>query len=89
MTTITHIAGNQVTINGQLLRQRCAWCGTVLVDYDLTMIAVPAGQDPTPGTRAVGGLVTVDGGASWTVDLGPEGQLPEDCCTRLDPAVTV
>lgn len=39
------------------MRQRCAWCGAVLLDYDLTMIGVmlepcvtcivPARSDPT------------------------------------------
>ena len=43
MTGVVHIAGNDVQV-GSRLRQRCAWCGAVLVDYDLANIAVPVGQ---------------------------------------------
>lgn len=84
MTTATaelvHIAGPAVQI-GPLLRQRCAWCGAVLVDYDLTRVAVPV-------TWAVGELVAVADYASWYVPLELGAELPEGYCARLDPAVT-
>ncbi len=75
--SVTHIAAPQITISDRYLRQRCGWCGEILAEYDLTRIAVPVGQDPTPASWPVGALVTVDGGASWTV----EGErLPNDAC---------
>jgi hypothetical protein len=77
----THIAGQHVTIDDRYLRQRCAWCGTILLDYDLTLVAVPVGQEGPPATWPVGALVTVDGGASWTI-CGE--QLPDDSCTRTE-----
>lgn len=73
----THIAAQQVTLNDRHLRQLCGWCGHTLIDYDLARIAVPLGQDPTPGTWPVGALVTVDGPASWVID---GDQLPDDAC---------
>lgn len=85
---VIHIAGPDITV-GPLLRQRCAWCGAVLVDYDLTRIAVPIGQDPRPATWSVGALVEVDGSASWVVPHVDGEQLPADACAQLDPEVTV
>src|SRR5579859_7623480 len=88
VTAITHCAGLDVRVDQQL-RQRCAWCGATLIDYDLSRIAVPAGQDPTPATWPVGALVTVDGNASWTPEQQDDSKLPDDACARLDHAVTV
>lgn len=87
MTSITHVAGLVVTIGPQM-RQRCAWCGAVLLDYDLERVAVPAGQDRTPATWEVGALVTVDGPASYLADDQGDQRLPEDACGRLDPEIT-
>jgi hypothetical protein len=81
-----HIAGPDIQIDTHL-RQRCAWCGAILIDYDLAAIAVPEGQDPRPATWPVGGLVEVDGPAQWRVLQG-DGPLPEGACGRIDPAVT-
>lgn len=88
MTSVIHIAGPDITV-GPLLRQRCGWCGAVLVDYDLTRIAVPTGQDPRPGIWSVGALVEVDGSASWVVPHVDGEQLPANACAQLDPEVTV
>lgn len=79
--TVTHIAAPQVTIDDRFMRQRCAWCGDVLLEYDLTRVAVPVGQNPTPATWPTGALVAVDGHASWTLD---EERLPDDACA-LNP----
>ena len=90
----THIAGLDVLWDGRYLRQRCAWCGATLLDYDLTTINVPEGQEGPPATWPVGALVRRDGCASYTVDPEPSEQggdlsvPPEDACARLDPAVT-
>lgn len=93
----THIAGLDVTVNGTHLRQRCAWCGTVLVDQDLTRVAVAAGspaqEAQTPGdlpdwrypTWPVGEQVTVDGGLTFVVK---DEKLVDDSCARLPPEIT-
>lgn len=86
MSGITHIAGVHVSI-GERLRQRCAWCGAVLIDYNLANIAVPIGQDPTPATWEVGALIMMDGNMSMVIE--PADRLPDDACGRLDPEVTL
>lgn len=75
----THIAGVLITLDEQLMRQRCAWCDHVLIDYDLSRIAVPVDQPGPPASWEQGALVAVDGGASWAVG-GPGDQLPDDFC---------
>lgn len=77
-----HIAGVDVTIGDRYLRQRCAWCGVTLIDYDLTRIAVPEGQDPRPSTWLVGALVETDGTVSRTVDVE---RLPDNACALIHP----
>lgn len=84
---ITHIAGPPIQV-GVYLRQRCSWCGAVLIDYALDRIAVPEGQDPTPGTWPAGGLVEVDGAASFVVPHEDGAELPANACAQLDPEVT-
>lgn len=88
-----HIAGHPVQV-GTVLRQRCAWCGAVLIDEDLSRIAVPVDQaDKAYPTWEHGVLVktnVLDGsGGYWTVVEHTEGDpVPVGCCAKLDPAVT-
>lgn len=84
---IVHIAGPWIEVNTQL-RQRCAWCGAVLINYALERIAVPEGQDSRPGTWPVGELVAVDGNASWVVPHKDGEQLPGNACAQIDHDVT-
>lgn len=86
--SVVHIVGMYVRIN-DLLRQRCTWCGAALIDVNLANLAVPVGQDPTPGTWPVGQLVRVDGNTTVVVEHVNGDPLPEDACGRLDPEVTV
>lgn len=89
MTALTHIASEVITLNGRFMRQRCSWCGALLIDYDLASIAVPEGQDPTPSHWQPGGFVRVDGNLSMQVEAGDgQGPVPEDSCMNLDHAVT-
>lgn len=88
MSELVHIAAGAIEV-GPLLRQRCAWCGAVLIDYDLARIAVPVGQDPRPATWPPGELVAVDGCASWVVEHVDGDQLPAAACAQIDPEVTV
>lgn len=88
--SVVHIAGLETQI-GHHLRQRCGWCGAVIIDHDLTRIAVPAGQDPRPGTWPPGRLVEVSDGnprGSWTVRHADGDPLPPNACGALDPAAT-
>ena len=87
-TGVVHFAGLDIQV-GQHLRQRCAWCGAVLLDYDLTRIAVPTGQDPRPSTWTVGTLVQVDGNISCEVPHEDGQQIPTNSCGQLPADVTV
>jgi hypothetical protein len=83
---ITHIAANDVTIGERRLRQRCAWCGAILLDYDFANMAVAGDEWSPPGTWPVGRLVRVDGSYSALLDEAEE--LPDDACGRVDDEVT-
>lgn len=92
MTGMVHIAGHTVTIGSQI-RQRCAWCGAVLIDEDLSRVAVPiedAGR-PFP-TWPTGELVEVERvgimRATRLVDHTDGDQLPDNACGRLPHEVT-
>jgi hypothetical protein len=84
---VIHIAGPDIQVGSQL-RQRCAWCGAVLLDYALDRIAVPAGQDPRPSTWPAGELVACDGSAQYVVPHEDHAELPESCCGKLGHEVT-
>lgn len=91
--SITHIAGADVSIGGRRVRQRCSWCGAILLDYDLASMAVAmpdTGEDPeSPGTWPIGRLVRVTGtNPRVTTVLDESDTLPDDACGRIDDAVT-
>lgn len=102
-TTVTHVAGSCITFDGHM-RQRCEWCGCVLIDYELSRVMVqnkPDGSpgDP-PGSWAPGALVrtynaSVGGGVGSVVEPEPSEQdpdcvkPPDDCCLRLPPELTL
>jgi hypothetical protein len=88
-----HFAGIDVQI-GQLIRQRCSWCGAVLADYNLALVAVPIGQPGPPAMWPAGALVEMEGNAAWIVDQ-PEGELigtprglPAGTCADIEMAVS-
>lgn len=90
----THVAGLDVTKDGRWVRQRCAWCGTVLVDEDATNVARPIEEGVNPeemtpaqwvGVWAMGAMVKIDGPVRSRV----EGEVyPDDACLAVDPAIT-
>ena len=84
---IVHIAGPAITVGDQQ-RQRCAWCGAVLIDFRFSLAMVPVGQPGPPPTWPGGDLVARDGNASWIVEHKDGDPLPAEACARLDPAVT-
>lgn len=84
---VVHIAGPDIQVNNQL-RQRRTWCGAVLIDYALELIAVPIGQDPRPATWPVGELIEVDGPMSMVVPHTDGDQLPANACGQIDHDIT-
>lgn len=93
---VTHVAGLSVTFaspEGPILRQRCAWCGAMLVDVNLGMVMFPIEQDDkTVPTWEVFSMVRVNGIHSSSVEdqllASGETKVPEDCCMWIDPQVT-
>lgn len=96
--TVIHIVGVDIEV-GPYLRQRCSWCGALLLDYDLSLTAmvIPAGKtedqarddgDLKPATWPIGDLLAVDGSLQYTVPHVDGARLPETCCAMLDPSVT-
>lgn len=84
--SVTHIAANDITIGDRRMRQRCAWCGAVLLDYDFARTAVAGDEWTPPASWPVGRLVRVDGGFSTVLDETDE--LPDDACGHVDDEVT-
>jgi hypothetical protein len=91
--TLVHSAGVELTVNG-VVRQRCQWCGALLIEYDLANVQVmvePDGSLRPPGVFEPSAQVAVNGGASWVVPKEPstvhEGEwvIPENFCALLDP----
>lgn len=87
-TPVIHIAGADVGFNN-LLRQRCAWCGAILIDQDLTLVLVPEGtKNRDFPVWPVGSFVGVDGGMKFSVAFTNGSPFPAGLCALLDPAVT-
>jgi hypothetical protein len=82
---IVHIAGLDVRV-GNRLRQRCAWCGAMIDDYDLRLVATTDGNGP--GTWPVGALIARDGGMTYVMEHDDGADIPSQCCAALDPSVT-
>lgn len=84
MKTTTHIVGLGLGV-GTLERQRCAWCGEVLVDVDLANIASPDGKVGSLLWEC-GALLEVYGEEDgrprgWCV-VKDTGELPANCCAK-------
>lgn len=79
---VVHIIGVDVLV-GARRRQRCSWCGHLLVDDDLARMAWALNEDgtdpgPPPGWP-VGDLVAVagDAGSFRAMRVVPEDEWPE------------
>jgi hypothetical protein len=86
-TGLVHIAGHHVQIDTHV-RQRCGWCGTLLLDYPLDRLAVPEDQNPSPHTWPTGHLIEVTTDASWEIPHRDDDRLPANTCAHLDAEIT-
>lgn len=77
-----HFAGHPVRV-GPFARQRCAWCGAILEDWDLSLTMVPEGQDgPSPWTP--GALVEVEGNGRSVIAHENGSKLPIGTCFDVE-----
>lgn len=90
---VAHVAGIELTVDGKHMRQRCSWCGVVLIDQNLELVAVQMpedGSDPPP-VRAwpAGEWVDVEPGHMRL--LGDVGELyPKNSCMAAEfPAAPI
>lgn len=79
---VSHIVGLDIQI-GPYRRQRCAWCGQLLLDEDLSRMAWQLNLDGTdpgpPGVWPMGAVVEVVGelGSFRGVRIIPEDEWPQ------------
>jgi hypothetical protein len=74
-----HFAGHPIQI-GSRVRQRCGWCGEILVeDEDLAQLMAPAGSSPW-SPWDTGGLVLKDGAVRGVVAHTDGKPLPTGTC---------
>lgn len=89
---VIHIAG-LVVVSGTQLRQRCAWCGAIIDDKNLAGLAValhPGETEVAPyPSWPVGALIGKCGPATYVIRQEDDEALPDGCCAKLDPEVTV
>lgn len=89
MTAVVHLTGATVFV-GTVMRQRCAWCGALLLDEDLAAVTL---ADSAAWRFEENTFVAVEGDdrstrVMWAVPPPPDRRLPEGACAALDPAVT-
>lgn len=83
-----HIAGNVVLV-GSRQRQRCSWCGALIDDHDLALIAFPLSTpEAERNLPHWEGLVLIDGNMKASIPHEDGDVLPDGCCAKLDPEVT-
>ncbi len=82
--TQIHLVGPEVTVEKRYVRQRCSWCGFLLLDYDLERIQVPEGQGG-PRPWKVGGWVEVGEGFAQSVDVNDDAFPNESCVGESVP----
>lgn len=87
MTGVVHIVGTVVDV-GPRTRQCCAWCGVVLLNYDLTRLAMPLDQDAGLALFPPGALLLVDGNCKAVVAHEDGDPLPDNACAWINAAVT-
>jgi len=94
---LVHLAAPPIRA-ANIIRQRCAWCGALIQEYDLDRVAVPDGQpsivnedgSPTGGWEGLVAIDVCEGTvtAKWAVPDPEDGKIPADSCMALDAAIT-
>lgn len=97
-----HLVGPDITV-GTVQRQRCVWCGAMILEYDLANVSVQLqpGDDPEnpprPAVWPSGSLVLMTGTfpqMTTTIENVEHPRdtdsfaIPENSCLGLDPEIT-
>jgi hypothetical protein len=94
MSNVIHIAGLGLIVGGRFARQRCAWCGEILVEEDATLIAStdPGPRDPCWPINSLVRVRKEDGFVAYE-RIDQSDFLPVDCCayseTRTVPKLEI
>lgn len=97
--TIVHVAGavvsySRIDLDAKIktIRQRCAWCGALLIEYEGPPLPFPEGLEPPLTTWENYTMLRVDGPNITPVEREefPNGKitLPLDSCFLIDQTVT-
>lgn len=83
MDSVTHISGLEITVEGRYMRQRCAWCGEILLDRDLQTTMVAPDEDgnvPPISSWKVDSLIRIKPGNPTISSMLDDERLPSDFC---------
>lgn len=83
---VIHVAGSQVQV-GMQFRQRCGWCGAIILDIDLTDL-LNQGNTASVTAWPPGSFVVVEGDTAYAISESWGGRLPEGHCGLIDFAIT-
>lgn len=92
---IVHLAGLKVSYEAYE-RQRCSWCGAILIDRDLRTISVQVvpGEEPGPlPFWEVNAWIATEnpdnqGGTAWVLEDHEPNKAPADSCLKLPVEAT-
>lgn len=89
-----HVAGFELQY-AERMRQRCAWCGEVLIDQELALVAYPDDHPTKTFTVWPAGKQILHDGVMWSLVEDEPGAMPGTInvdlrsCMRVPPELTV
>jgi hypothetical protein len=98
LTGTVHIAGFEVQF-AERIRQRCAWCGEILLDQELALVAIHVDPDDFNSNMTFSvwpaGKQVLHDGNYWSLLEDLPADLPgiinvdPRSCTRIPPELTI
>lgn len=85
---MVHIIGLDLKIEGRYHRQRCAWCGTKLIDEDFANMAMPEPWIEPKGFPVSRLVRVIEGNPRVFELLNDTDKLPDDACAILIRSLT-
>lgn len=79
-----------MTVDGRLLRQRCAWCAHILIDEDIFDQRPAFGRAPrVPQAWPLGTWVASADGETWQAVPTAVNMAPPGACTEIPAELTI